>query len=174
MPDLQRGIRRSKRLNKSQENNVCVAQTPQLGAGRGRGSRAMNQDNAKRFASGVHGRGGTGLDLPAKQVVEKEAEKLLAVEEEGSMSPLPEKVVTFDGGYVVNTCNPSNNSLAFINAIEVVSVPDQLITDDAILISPQEKFQGLMWQALETVYRVNMGGPTVTPLNDNPWADLGS
>lgn len=35
MPDLQRGIRRSKRLNKSQENNVFVAQTPQLGAGRG-------------------------------------------------------------------------------------------------------------------------------------------
>ncbi|KAJ0030590.1 hypothetical protein Pint_13154 [Pistacia integerrima] len=97
MPDLQRGIRRSKRLNKSQENNVCVAQTPQLGAGRapagrGRGSRAMNQENAKRFAAGVHGRGGTGLDLPAKQVVEKKAEKLLAVEEEGSMSPLPEKI----------------------------------------------------------------------------------
>lgn len=57
----------------------------------------MNQENAKRFAAGVHGRGGTGLDLPAKQVVEKKAEKLLAVEEEGSMSPLPEKVVTFDG-----------------------------------------------------------------------------
>ncbi|KAJ0020573.1 hypothetical protein Pint_32290 [Pistacia integerrima] len=67
---------------------------------------------------------------------------------------------------LVITFSPSNNSFAFINAIEVVSVPDQLITDDAILISPQEKFQGLMWQALETVYRVNMGGPTVTPLND--------
>ncbi|KAJ0083439.1 hypothetical protein Patl1_30828 [Pistacia atlantica] len=67
---------------------------------------------------------------------------------------------------LVITFSPSNNSFAFINAIEVVSVPDQLITDNAILISPQEKFQGLMWQALETVYRVNMGGPTVTPLND--------
>ncbi|XP_044506550.1 receptor-like protein kinase HERK 1 [Mangifera indica] len=62
--------------------------------------------------------------------------------------------------------SPSENSFAFVNAIEVVSVPDLLITDDAVLISPQEKFQGLMWQALETVYRVNMGGPTVTPMND--------
>ncbi|KAJ0092168.1 hypothetical protein Patl1_25228 [Pistacia atlantica] len=67
---------------------------------------------------------------------------------------------------LVITFSPSNNSFAFTNAIEVVSVPDQLITDDAILISPQEKFQGLIWQALETVYRVNMTGPIVTPLND--------
>lgn len=35
MPDLQDGIRRSKRINKIQGNNVCLAQTPQLGAGRG-------------------------------------------------------------------------------------------------------------------------------------------
>ncbi|XP_044471724.1 casein kinase 1-like protein HD16 isoform X2 [Mangifera indica] len=97
MPDLQDGIRRSKRINKIQGNNVCLAQTPQLGAGRasagrGRGSRAMNQENTKRFAAGIHGRGGRGLDLPAKQIVEKKAEKLLAAEEEGSMSPLPEKI----------------------------------------------------------------------------------
>ncbi|XP_044482438.1 probable receptor-like protein kinase At5g59700 [Mangifera indica] len=67
---------------------------------------------------------------------------------------------------LVITFIPSNNSFAFLNAIEVVSVPDSLITDDASLINPQEKFHGLMWQALETVYRVNMGGPTVTPMND--------
>lgn len=57
----------------------------------------MNQENAKPFVAGVRGRGGTGLELPVKQVVEKRAEKLLAVEEEGSVSPLPEKVLIFHG-----------------------------------------------------------------------------
>lgn len=70
-------------------------------AGRGRGARAMNQDkNGKLFGTGVGGRGRVGLDLAAREVVtipdevvaEKGAEKLAAVEEEGSASPLPEKV----------------------------------------------------------------------------------
>lgn len=71
-------------------------------AGRGRGARAMNQDkNGKLFGTGVGGRGRVGLDLAAREVVtipdevvaEKGAEKLAAVEEEGSASPLPEKVL---------------------------------------------------------------------------------
>lgn len=52
----------------------------------------VNQENTKTFIAGLRGRGGTGLDLPVKQAGEKRAEKLLAVEEEGSASPLPEKV----------------------------------------------------------------------------------
>lgn len=65
--------------------------------------------------------------------------------------------------------SPSNNSFAFINAVEVVSVPDQLITDDATSISPPGKYQGLIFQTFETVHRVNMGGPVVTPENDTLW-----
>ncbi|KAF3973409.1 hypothetical protein CMV_003166 [Castanea mollissima] len=68
---------------------------------------------------------------------------------------------------LVITFTPSANSTAFLNAIEVVSVPDALIIDDAI--SPAGKFQGLLPMALETVWRVNMGGPIVTPNNDTLW-----
>lgn len=54
----------------------------------------MNQDeNAKLVV--VRGRGRAGLDLPVRQVVEKSAEKLVAGEEEGSTSPLPERVLIF-------------------------------------------------------------------------------
>ncbi|MCL7032127.1 hypothetical protein MKW94_003144 [Papaver nudicaule] len=61
---------------------------------------------------------------------------------------------------------PARNSFAFLNALEVVSVPDDLITDDARNVSPGNKYQGLTKQALQTVWRVNMGGPEVSPPND--------
>ncbi|KAM3343335.1 receptor-like protein kinase THESEUS 1 [Capsicum galapagoense] len=61
---------------------------------------------------------------------------------------------------------PSNNSVAFINAIEVVSVPDELIPDQAVALSPVAPFSGLSGLALEVVYRLNMGGPHLTAQND--------
>ncbi|OMO91391.1 hypothetical protein COLO4_18421 [Corchorus olitorius] len=70
---------------------------------------------------------------------------------------------------LVITFTPSQNSFAFINALEVVSVPDQLIPDTTKSFKSSEEFHGLMWQALETVARVNMGGPTVTFDNDTLW-----
>ncbi|CAL5400309.1 unnamed protein product [Camellia sinensis] len=69
--------------------------------GRGRGRRAMNQDkNAELFGAGIGGRGRTDLDAAVREVaaipdelaVERNAEKMAAVEEEGSTSPLPERV----------------------------------------------------------------------------------
>ncbi|KAK8598426.1 hypothetical protein V6N13_094397 [Hibiscus sabdariffa] len=67
------------------------------------------------------------------------------------------------------TFSPSENSFAFINALEVVSVPDQLIPDTAGSVQSSLGFQGLTWQALETVARVNMGGSTVSFQNDTLW-----
>ncbi|CAI9773487.1 unnamed protein product [Fraxinus pennsylvanica] len=61
---------------------------------------------------------------------------------------------------------PSNNSIAFVNAIEVVSAPDNLIPDQAVAVSPPGPFTWLSGLALETVYRLNMGGPLVTAQND--------
>ena len=61
----------------------------------------MNQGkNAKPFGAGVGGKGHAGLNLPKRDVVvvnddlvdQKGAEKLAANEDEGSSSPLPERV----------------------------------------------------------------------------------
>ncbi|OVA18237.1 Protein kinase domain [Macleaya cordata] len=60
---------------------------------------------------------------------------------------------------------PSKNSFAFLNALEVVSVPDNLIVDEALTYR-SGNYHGLLEQVLETVHRVNMGGPLVSPLND--------
>ncbi|XVE79665.1 hypothetical protein DITRI_Ditri14bG0076200 [Diplodiscus trichospermus] len=67
------------------------------------------------------------------------------------------------------TFSPSDNSFGFINALEVVSVPDELIPNGANSVKSSVGFQGLMWQALETVFRVNMGGPTISFENDTLW-----
>ncbi|RWR88034.1 receptor-like protein kinase THESEUS 1 isoform X1 [Cinnamomum micranthum f. kanehirae] len=61
---------------------------------------------------------------------------------------------------------PRNDTVTFVNGIEVVSVPDDLIPDQALVLSPSTPFNGLSEFALETVYRLNMGGPLLTPEND--------
>lgn len=95
MPDLRGGIRRSKRINDNQESPAALVPTARRVAasrGRGRGRRAMNQDdNGRLVGPGACGRG-CAINFPVRQVVEKSAERLVAVEEEGSTNPLPERV----------------------------------------------------------------------------------
>lgn len=70
-------------------------------------------------------------------------------------------------GDLTITFSPSGGSFAYVNAIEVVSVPDDLIIDDASLYNPSGNFVGLVSQSLETVHRLNMGGSYVSPVNDS-------
>ncbi|GER53106.1 kinase family protein [Striga asiatica] len=66
--------------------------------------------------------------------------------------------------------SPSRKSAAFVNAIELVSAPDDLIPDSASSVnSPRGEFTGLDALALEVLHRVNVGGPLVTPKNDTLW-----
>ncbi|XP_009335927.2 probable receptor-like protein kinase At5g59700 [Pyrus x bretschneideri] len=67
---------------------------------------------------------------------------------------------------LVLTFTPASNSFAFVNALEVVSIPDKIIPEDARTIGSKENRQSLRRQALETVVRVNMGNQTVSPPND--------
>lgn len=62
--------------------------------------------------------------------------------------------------------SPQKNSAAFVNAIEVVSAPDDIITDAATNLSPVGNFAGLLNYAYQPVYRLNMGGPLITSSND--------
>ncbi|XP_043699043.1 receptor-like protein kinase HERK 1 [Telopea speciosissima] len=83
----------------------------------------------------------------------------------GSMFKEYSLPVTSDN--LVLSFTPAEHSFAFLNALEVVSVPDTLITDNAQTVNPLGAFQGLLMnEALQTVWRVNMGGPLVTTLND--------
>ncbi|KAI3830214.1 hypothetical protein L1987_04348 [Smallanthus sonchifolius] len=75
--------------------------------------------------------------------------------------------VNVTSGDLEITFTPSGGSFAFVNGLEVVSVPDPLIGNDAASVTPPTNFHGLLNQALETVARVNMGGPMVTSRNDS-------
>ncbi|EYU36239.1 hypothetical protein MIMGU_mgv1a001323mg [Erythranthe guttata] len=81
-------------------------------------------------------------------------------------SSVREYSVTVTAGDLVITFSPSSNSFAYINALEVVSVPDTLIADDASTYDPLGPFKGLMGQSMETVWRLNMGGPFISLAND--------
>ncbi|KAK6240893.1 hypothetical protein SCA6_006282 [Theobroma cacao] len=61
---------------------------------------------------------------------------------------------------------PMKNSVAFINAIEVVSAPDSLIADEGTSLFPVNNFAGLSKYSYQVVYRLNMGGPLITSQND--------
>ncbi|KAK9103698.1 hypothetical protein Sjap_020952 [Stephania japonica] len=63
--------------------------------------------------------------------------------------------------------------IAFVNAIEVISAPDELIADGAQLVGPSgpAKYGGLRSKILETLLRINVGGAKITPFNDTLWRD---
>ncbi|KAJ3677687.1 hypothetical protein LUZ60_003411 [Juncus effusus] len=62
--------------------------------------------------------------------------------------------------------SPLRNSAAFINAIEVVSAPDVLISDTASMLVPVGQMNGLSQSAYQMVYRLNVGGSVITSTND--------
>jgi len=62
--------------------------------------------------------------------------------------------------------SPVSNSVAFVNAIEVVSAPDELISDQALAVDTLKKFNHISDYALETTYRLRMGGPIIDSMND--------
>lgn len=65
---------------------------------------------------------------------------------------------------------PSEKSkFGFVNAIEVISAPKDLIEDVAQLVDlgKNEQIKGLLKNGFETVHRLNVGGFKVTPFNDS-------
>jgi len=61
---------------------------------------------------------------------------------------------------------PLSGSAAFVNALEVVNAPDELITDSALAIAPLGETTGLASEAYQVLYRLNVGGPAIGPAND--------
>ncbi|KAK9743040.1 hypothetical protein RND81_03G212900 [Saponaria officinalis] len=62
-------------------------------------------------------------------------------------------------------------NFGFISAIEVISAPKDLILDIAQVVNSNgvTKINGLNKNGFETVFRVNVGGPKITPFNDTLW-----
>ena len=76
-----------------------------------------------------------------------------------------EYLVLAQGNNLKIILTPKKNSMAFINAIEVVSAPPSLIPNTTTRMGPQDQFD-ISNNALQVVYRLNMGGALVTSFND--------
>ncbi|KAG2307511.1 hypothetical protein Bca52824_027259 [Brassica carinata] len=69
------------------------------------------------------------------------------------------------------TFTPSLNMLAFVNGIEIVSLPDRFYSkggfDDKITyVGNTNDFEINNWTAIETVHRLNIGGQMIDGVND--------
>jgi hypothetical protein len=76
-----------------------------------------------------------------------------------------------DSDVLVLTFLPDSGSTAFVNAIELVSAPQELVEDIGTLVKSggAAQIDGLSSQVFETLHRVNVAGPKVTPFNDTLW-----
>ncbi|XP_019095859.1 PREDICTED: probable receptor-like protein kinase At5g61350 [Camelina sativa] len=61
---------------------------------------------------------------------------------------------------------PHKGSTAFINAVEIVSVPDELVPDSASSVPQAPDFRGLSSFSLQTSHRLNIGGDLISPKID--------
>jgi hypothetical protein len=65
--------------------------------------------------------------------------------------------------------DPTPDSYAFINALEVVSMPSDLYSDDASLLGQARSITplGLVDCAIHAMFHINVGGASVSPQNDS-------
>ncbi|KAI3701235.1 hypothetical protein L2E82_45884 [Cichorium intybus] len=72
-----------------------------------------------------------------------------------------------DDELVIRFTPIDRSSFAFVNAIEVISAPRELIPDE--YVSSDQNGRTNIRHAYETMHRINVGGVKVTPFNDSLW-----
>ena len=80
-------------------------------------------------------------------------------------NPILKEYIVVTQGDTLKIIFTPKDSIAFINAIEIVSAPPTLIPNTTNGLPPQEQFD-ISNNALQVVYRLNMGGALVTAFNN--------
>ncbi|KAL3521010.1 hypothetical protein ACH5RR_019159 [Cinchona calisaya] len=105
----------------------------------------------------------------AKFSVSAQSFTLLKDFQPSSVPTVKEYSLNITENNLVLTFTPSTNSFAFLNALEVISLPNELIPSGAKTVDFGGGNRNLESLALETVARVNMGNEIVPPGNDTLW-----
>ncbi|KAF8404942.1 hypothetical protein HHK36_009837 [Tetracentron sinense] len=74
------------------------------------------------------------------------------------------------GAFAIYFTPYPENSIAFVNAIEVFHIPENFTTNESPHVTPlggYKTYKGLLSQVLETIYRINVGGSDLLPDVDN-------
>lgn len=72
-----------------------------------------------------------------------------------------------NGELVIRFIPVDKSSFAFVNAIEVISAPKDLIAEESVSSDKKDRIKKR--HAYETAYRISVGGVKVTPFNDSLW-----
>ncbi|XP_022716482.1 probable receptor-like protein kinase At1g30570 [Durio zibethinus] len=115
-----------------------------------------------------------GLKLLAQFNVAGEiARKNLYIQSSGSNSSLfylvKEYILAINSGRLVIEFTPSKGSFGFINAIELVPMTDQLFADSVSKVGGNDVNLNLSGRGIETMYRLNVGGPEINPSKDSDY-----
>lgn len=73
---------------------------------------------------------------------------------------------------IVFSPDGGETGFGFVNAIEVISAPDNLILDFGVMLLDNfgvKEYKNMSSQILEPVHRINVGGLNLTPFNDTLW-----
>ncbi|KAB1993337.1 hypothetical protein ES319_D13G023800v1 [Gossypium barbadense] len=87
----------------------------------------------------------------------------------GNVSVVKEYCLNITSNNLVLSFIPDSKSFAFINALEVLSIPENVVPEEAKTVDRKGDKKSLRELALETVARVDMGNSTVLPQNDTSW-----
>ncbi|TYH78984.1 hypothetical protein ES332_D03G029500v1 [Gossypium tomentosum] len=89
----------------------------------------------------------------------------------GGSPVIKEFLVNIDEGrFKINFIPSQGSNIAFVNAIEVFLTPESFVPDTAPLAGRRRgSFDGLRSRVLHTVYRINVGGATITTDEDTLW-----
>ncbi|CAN8290608.1 unnamed protein product [Cochlearia groenlandica] len=84
-----------------------------------------------------------------------------------AFSLVKEFMLSVGPGKLVLSFNPAKESFGFVNAIEIVPVVDKLFKDSVTKVGGSEVEPGLRGRGIETMYRLNVGGPKLGPSQDH-------
>lgn len=112
-----------------------------------------------------------GLKLLAQfNVVGEIAHKNMYLQASGSNSSLfsliKEYILPINLDVLVIMFSPTEGSFGFINAIEMVPVVDKLFADSVSKVGGNDANLNLSGTGVETMYRLNVGGPEINPSQD--------
>ncbi|KAG4164504.1 hypothetical protein ERO13_A13G020500v2 [Gossypium hirsutum] len=111
-----------------------------------------------------------GYDMSkAKYSVSAQNFSLTREPQSGNVSVVKEYSLNITSNNLVLSFIPDSKSFAFINALEVLSIPENVVPEDAKTVDRKGDKKSLRELALETVARVDMGNSTVLPQNDTLW-----
>ncbi|GMI92000.1 hercules receptor kinase 2 [Hibiscus trionum] len=87
-----------------------------------------------------------------------------------SFSLVKEYILPINSNTLVIKFTPAKGSFGFINAIEMIPMTDKLFADSVTKVGGNDASLSLSGRGIETMYRLNVGGPEINPSEDsNYW-----